>query len=78
MMQMRRDNDLNSVDPRVTDLRGKWQHTARRVAILEPHMCTDGFTFDRSSIAGWKAINESNMIEWVHSGDGSVPSKARR
>ena len=42
--------------------RGKWQHTAQHVSTIDADVFTDGFMFDGSSIAGWKAINESDMI----------------
>ncbi len=55
-----KDNDVKYVDLRFTDPRGKWQHVTfdradRRGAFAE------GLMFDGSSIAGWKAINESDM-----------------
>ena len=40
----------------------KWQHTAQHVSTVTEDVFTDGFMFDGSSIAGWKAINESDMI----------------
>ena len=50
------------MDLRFTDPRGKWQHMAQTVATIDEDLLTDGIMFDGSSIAGWKAINESDMI----------------
>ena len=56
-----KENDVKYVDLRFTDPRGKWQHTAQHVDTIEEDVFSDGFMFDGSSIAGWKAINESDM-----------------
>jgi len=56
-----KENDVKYLDLRFTDPRGKLQHTAQHVSTLEEEMFTDGVMFDGSSIAGWKAINESDM-----------------
>jgi glutamine synthetase len=57
-----KDEEIEWVDLRFTDPRGKWQHlTMCSVAMGEDEL-TDGLMFDGSSIAGWKAINESDMI----------------
>ena len=57
-----KDNDVQHVDLRFTDPRGKWQHTAQYVSTMDEDAFIDGFFFDGSSIAGWKDINESDMI----------------
>jgi len=61
VMKAIKDNDVKYVDLRFTDPRGKWQHTAQDVATIEEDTFKDGIMFDGSSIAGWKAINESDM-----------------
>ena len=55
------DNDVKFVDLRFTDPRGKWQHLALTTEALDDASFDDGVMFDGSSIAGWKAINESDM-----------------
>ena len=50
------------VDLRFTDPKGKWQHLTMAADVVDEDMLTDGVMFDGSSIAGWKAINESDMI----------------
>ena len=62
VMDMIKENDVQYVDFRFTDPRGKWQHTAQHVSTIDEDVFKDGIMFDGSSIAGWKAINESDMI----------------
>ncbi len=50
------------VDFRFTDPRGKWQHTTYLASKVDAASFEDGIMFDGSSIAGWKSINESDMI----------------
>ena len=56
-----KDNDVRYVDLRFTDPRGKWQHLAMDVNVVDEDMFADGVMFDGSSIAGWKDISESDM-----------------
>jgi glutamine synthetase len=49
------------VDLRFTDLRGKKQHLTHHIDTIDEGVIKDGLMFDGSSIAGWKAINESDM-----------------
>jgi glutamine synthetase len=62
VMDMLKEQSVEYVDLRFTDPRGKWQHTAQHVSTVDEDVFRDGFMFDGSSIAGWKAINESDMI----------------
>ena len=57
-----KEKDVKFVDFRFTDPRGKWQHTARMASATDEGTFDDGVMFDGSSIAGWKAINEFDMI----------------
>ena len=56
-----KDNDIKYVDLRFTDVRGKWQHVTMDQTMVDEDLFSDGTMFDGSSIAGWKAINESDM-----------------
>ena len=56
-----KDNDVKYVDLRFTDPRGKWQHVTFDQTIIDEESFAEGLMFDGSSIAGWKAINESDM-----------------
>ena len=62
VLEMIKENDVKFVDFRFTDPRGKMQHTAQYVTTIDEESLEDGIMFDGSSIAGWKAINESDMI----------------
>jgi glutamine synthetase len=57
-----KDNDIKYVDFRFTDPRGKWQHVTFDVSLIDEEIFEEGTMFDGSSIAGWKAINESDMV----------------
>ncbi len=57
-----KDSDIQFIDFRFTDPRGKWQHTAYHCKQVNKSSFEDGIMFDGSSIAGWKSINESDMI----------------
>jgi glutamine synthetase len=57
-----KDNDIKFVDLRFTDPKGKMQHVTMDVLEVDEDMFADGVMFDGSSIAGWKAINESDMV----------------
>ena len=56
-----KDEEIKYVDLRFTDPRGKWQHVTFDVDMVDEDFFEDGTMFDGSSIAGWKAINESDM-----------------
>jgi len=56
------DKDVKYVDFRFCDTRGKEQHVTAPASTVDEDLFTDGKMFDGSSIAGWKGINESDMI----------------
>ncbi|HOV04437.1 MAG TPA: type I glutamate--ammonia ligase [Hyphomicrobiales bacterium] len=57
-----KDNDVKYLDLRFSDPRGKLQHVTMDIGLVDDEMFADGVMFDGSSIAGWKAINESDMV----------------
>ena len=57
-----KEKEAEFVDLRFTDPRGKLQHLTMDASIVDEDMLNEGVFFDGSSIAGWKAINESDMI----------------
>ncbi len=61
VMKMIKDNDVKYVDFRFTDPRGKWQHVTTDITTISEDTFAEGIMFDGSSIAGWKAIHESDM-----------------
>lgn len=54
--------DIKFVDIRFTDLLGKEQHVSVPAGMVDEDFLQHGKMFDGSSIAGWKVINESDMI----------------
>jgi glutamine synthetase len=56
------ENEARWVDLRFTDSRGKEQHVTNHVGGIDEDFFENGAMFDGSSIAGWKSINESDMI----------------
>ncbi|TDI90985.1 MAG: type I glutamate--ammonia ligase [Chloroflexi bacterium] len=61
-VKMIKDNDAAWVDLRFTDPRGKEQHTTVPASRIDSDSFEDGIMFDGSSIAGWKPIDDSDMI----------------
>jgi glutamine synthetase len=53
---------VKAVDLRFADFLGAWQHFTIPVGKLEEDTFDDGLGFDGSSIRGWQAINESDML----------------
>ncbi len=62
VLKMIKDQEIEWVDLRFTDPKGKWQHLTMCAGVVGEDELTDGFMFDGSSIEGWKTINESDMI----------------
>ncbi len=57
-----KDEEIEWVDLRFTDPKGKWQHLTMVASMMGEDEFEDGLMFDGSSIEGWKAINESDMV----------------
>ncbi len=55
-------NDVKMVDFRFMDFPGLWQHFTIPATEMSEGIFEDGLGFDGSSIRGWQAINESDMI----------------
>ncbi|HXV24934.1 MAG TPA: type I glutamate--ammonia ligase [Alphaproteobacteria bacterium] len=62
VLNLIKEKEVKHVDLRFTDPRGKWHHLAHAVRTIDEESLSEGIMFDGSSIAGWKAINESDMI----------------
>ena len=56
------EKSVKFVDFRFCDTRGKEQHVTVPAKTVDDSLFVDGKMFDGSSIAGWKGINESDMI----------------
>src|SRR3569832_462022 len=61
ILELIKAKEVKFVDIRFTDPRGKWQHVTFDLSMVDEDFLTNGTMFDGSSIAGWKAINESDM-----------------
>jgi glutamine synthetase len=57
-----KDEEIEWVDLRFTDPKGKWQHLSMVSSVIDEDALEEGLMFDGSSIGGWKTINESDMI----------------
>ena len=55
------DEEIEYVDVRFTDPRGKLQHVTVIADLVDEDFLEEGFMFDGSSIAGWKSIEASDM-----------------
>jgi glutamine synthetase len=62
VLKLIKDEEIEWVDLRFTDPKGKWQHLTMVAGVVGEDELDDGFMFDGSSIEGWKVINESDMI----------------
>jgi glutamine synthetase len=62
VLSILKDKEVKFVDLRFTDTRGKEQHVTVPSHTIDAGFFDDGKMFDGSSIAGWKGINESDMV----------------
>ncbi len=61
-LKMMKDNGAKFVDLRFTDSRGKEQHVSVPASVVDSGFFKGGKMFDGSSIAGWRGINDSDMV----------------
>ena len=62
VLKLMQENDVKFVDFRFCDTRGKEQHVTYPAHTIDEDTFEEGKMFDGSSVAGWKHINESDMI----------------
>jgi glutamine synthetase len=62
VLKLIKEKEAKFADLRFTDTIGKEQHVTIPARLVDEGFFTDGKMFDGSSIAGWKGINESDMI----------------
>ncbi len=62
VLSLMRDNEVKFADLRFTDTRGKEMHMTVTANTVDANFFEDGKMFDGSSIAGWKGINDSDMV----------------
>jgi glutamine synthetase len=61
-LEFAKKNEARQLDLRFTDLPGVQQHVSYPIDQLDESSFEEGFGFDGSSIRGWAAINESDML----------------
>ena len=57
-----KDNNVQMIDLRFTDLPGTWQHFSVPPSAVDADAMSDGIGFDGSSIRGFQEIQESDML----------------
>ncbi|MEO1134613.1 MAG: type I glutamate--ammonia ligase, partial [Cyanobacteria bacterium J06639_1] len=62
VLSMISENGVEIVDLKFIDLPGTWQHCSFHISQIDEETISEGLPFDGSSIRGWKAINESDML----------------
>ncbi len=62
VLEFAKTHDVKIVDVRFTDLPGLWHHVSFPIHQLDASSFEDGFGMDGSSIRGWAAIHESDML----------------
>src|SRR3954469_16333158 len=62
VLELIKEKKIQVVDVKFCDLPGTWQHFSIPAATLDEDMCREGLGFDGSSIRGFQAINESDML----------------
>lgn len=62
VLSMISENGVEIVDLKFIDLPGMWQHCSFHISQIDEETISEGLPFDGSSIRGWKAINESDML----------------
>jgi glutamine synthetase len=62
VLKLIKQKNVQFIDLRFMDFPGLWQHTTLPISELTPDSFDHGFGFDGSSIRGWQAINESDML----------------
>ncbi len=62
VLSLIKEKEVKYVDLRFADTKGKEQHVTVPASTVDEDIFDEGKMFDGSSIAGWKGINESDMI----------------
>ena len=62
VLKLAKQRNVQFIDLRFMDFPGLWQHTTCPISELTLESFDNGFGFDGSSIRGWQAINESDML----------------
>ena len=73
VLEFAKKNGVKMLDLRFTDLPGLWHHVSYPIDQLSEASFDEGFGMDGSSIRGWAAIHESDMLlipdpNYLHAG----------
>ncbi|MDZ4798429.1 MAG: type I glutamate--ammonia ligase [Bryobacteraceae bacterium] len=72
VLEYAKSNDVRQLDLRFTDLPGLQQHVSYPIGQLSEDSFEEGFGIDGSSIRGWAAINESDMLLIPDAGTATI------
>ncbi len=62
VLSLLKDQEVKFIDLRFSDTKGKEQHVTVPAREIDEGFFEDGKMFDGSSVAGWRGINESDMV----------------
>lgn len=62
VLELAKAHDAKILDLKFMDFPGLWQHFSTPISVLNDELFEEGSGFDGSSIRGWQAINESDML----------------
>src|SRR6056297_2933288 len=62
VLTLMKEENVQIVDLRFMDFPGIWQHFSVPATVIDEDTFEEGLGFDGSSIRGWQAINESDML----------------
>src|ERR1700712_1995073 len=62
VLKLCEEKQVQFIDLRFMDFPGLWQHTTLPISELGLESFEHGFAVDVSSLAGWQAINEADML----------------
>ncbi len=72
VVKMIKEQEVRFIDLRFTDTRGKEQHVSVPAKLIDLKFFEDGKRFDGSSIAGWRGIDDSDMILMPEAGSAVI------
>ncbi len=62
LLERLRQEEIQTVDFRFTDLRGRWQRFGFQAASVAERILTEGIMFDGSAVPGWRDVSQSDLM----------------